>query len=64
MGKRDRETVVTVIKAAITFRELLSDFERDFTSGFANRYARFGLNTNVEGEQITVFKDIHNKLCL
>lgn len=53
---------VDLLKAAVVYRELLNDYERDFTGGIANRYAKYGGALQVRGDQWDVLAEIAEKL--
>ena len=56
--------VIEVLKACILYKDLLSQFERRFALEVGNRFAEYGFNMVVTGEQWNVFLDIAKKLNL
>jgi hypothetical protein len=57
-----QKCTVELLKAAVIYRDLLNDYERDFTGGIANRYAKYGSSLQVRGDQWDVLKEIAEKL--
>jgi hypothetical protein len=64
VAPENRAIVVEVLKAGIIWKDLLSDFERRFITETAGRYAQFGDDMTVVGEQWNVFVEIARKLNL
>lgn len=64
LAPENRVLVIEVLKAAIIWKDLLSDFERRFCGDFGLRYAQFGDDTTVIGEQWSIFEAIARKLNL
>jgi hypothetical protein len=59
-----RVLVVETLKAGIIWKDLLDDYERRFLGDFGLRYAQYGDNTTVVGDQWKIFSRIATKLNL
>ena len=59
-----RKLVIAVFKASQLYPKMLSGFEQEFINETIPRYAKFGLDINIEGKQWIIFNDIALKLYL
>jgi hypothetical protein len=56
------EVFIEVIKACVTYKDLLDTFELEFASNFIRRFSVYGLSTNIELKQENIMLDIKKKL--
>lgn len=59
---QDLAMVIEVLKAGQLYERLLDGFEAAFINEIAPRYAKYGLNMVVAGEQWTMFHRLAKKL--
>lgn len=64
VAPENRVLVIEVLKAGIIWKDMLSDFERRFVTETAGRYAAYGDDMTVVGEQWKIFMEIARKLNL
>ncbi len=64
MEPMHQETVIEVLKAGVIYKDLLSNFERQFIIETSGRYAMYGRKLSITDGQWTTFLEIASKLNL